>query len=290
MLLKDGLPSLPPKGISMKSENPQNLRTQFPMFADKHPLSYLDNAASSQKPQRVIDRTSRYYSLEHCNVHRGVYKLAEQATAFYEDTRRKVASFLGGVDSREIIFTSGTTESLNTITHSWGEEYLQAGDEILLTIAEHHSNIVPWHILAKKKGAKVRFIPLDESLRLDLTTAEKLVSKRTKIVSLAHVSNVLGVIHPLETMIALAKSVGALVVVDGAQSVPHFDVNVRDLGCDFYCFSGHKMCGPTGIGVLWGRRDLLNSMPPYKGGGEMIEKVTTEGATWKESPHKFEAL
>lgn len=265
------------------------LRQQFPMFSGPNPPAYLDSAASSQKPKRVIDRVQKYDSQEHCNVHRGVYKLAEQATSFYEDTREKVASFVGNVDSREIIFTSGTTESINLVANTWGDTHVQADDEILLTIAEHHSNIVPWHILAKRKGAKVKFIPLDENLRLDMKAAEQLISRKTKVVAFAHVSNVLGVIHPVNKLVELAKSVGAISVIDGAQSVPHFDVDVRKIGCDFYSFSGHKMCGPTGTGVLYGRMELLDAMPPYKGGGEMIAKVTTEGATWAELPQKFEA-
>lgn len=259
------------------------------MFSGPNPPAYLDNAASSQKPRRVIDRIQRYYEKEHCNVHRGVYKLAEQATSLFEDTRKNVASFIGGVDPREVIFTSGTTEGINLVANTWGDTHVQAGDEILLSISEHHSNIVPWHILAKKKGATVKFIPLDENLRLDWEEAQKLISRRTKIVALAHVSNVLGIIHPVKKLVELARSVGAVSVIDGAQAVPHFDVSMKDLACDFYAFSSHKMCGPTGMGVLYGRQELLDAMPPYKGGGEMIAKVTIEGASWAELPHKFEA-
>lgn len=269
--------------------NNSNIRKAFPFLKQVTPVYYLDNAASSQKPQRVIDRMSHFYAFETSNVHRGVYKLAEQATAFFEGTRKQVARFLGEVDTKEIIFTSGTTDSINLVAHSWGGEFLKEGDEILLSVAEHHSNIVPWQIIAKAKGAKVVFAPLDAHWRLDIPATKKLINKRTKILSIAHVSNVLGVIHPVKELIALAKNVGAISVIDGAQAVPHFDVNVRDLACDFYAFSSHKMCGPNGVGVLYGRQDLLNAMPPYRGGGEMISKVTTEGSTWNLLPHKFEA-
>ncbi len=265
------------------------IRSQFPILASPNPISYLDNAASSQKPQRVIDRTSRYYAFEHANVHRGVYKLAENATAEYEKVRRQAAAFLGGVDSQEIIFTSGTTQSINLIAQTWGRCFLKEGDEILLTIAEHHSNIVPWQMIAESCGAKVKFIPLDENFRLDLLAARRLVSKRTKVLAFAHVSNVLGVIHPVKELVNLAKEIGAITVIDGAQSIPHFDVNVRELACDFYAFSSHKMCGPTGVGVLYGRKELLLAMPPYQGGGEMITKVSVEGFVPNVLPFKFEA-
>lgn len=265
------------------------IRSQFPILASPNPISYLDNAASSQKPQRVIDRTSQYYAFEHANVHRGVYKLAEKATAEYEKVRAQAAAFLGGVDKQEIIFTSGTTQSINLIAQTWGRQFLKEGDEILLTIAEHHSNIVPWQMLAASHGLKIKFIPLDENFRLDLQSAKRLLSKRTKLLAFAHVSNVLGVIHPVKELIKLAKEVGAVTVIDGAQSIPHFDVNVRDLGCDFYAFSSHKMCGPTGVGVLYGRKELLSIMPPYQGGGEMIAKVSVDGFTPNVLPFKFEA-
>lgn len=266
-----------------------HIRDAFPFLKQDLPIHYLDNAASSQKPQRVIDRMTRFYSFETSNVHRGIYKLAEQATGFFEGTRKQVARFLGDVQTKEIIFTSGTTDSINLVAQSWGREFLKEGDEIVLTIAEHHSNIVPWQIIAKEKGAKLLFAPLNADCRLDLPAVKKLITKRTKVLAFAHVSNVLGVIHPVKELIALAKSVGAITVIDGAQSIPHFSVNVKELGCDFYAFSSHKMCGPTGVGVLYGREELLNAMPPYRGGGEMINRVTTEGSTWNLLPHKFEA-
>ncbi len=266
-----------------------NLRDVFPFLSHPSPISYLDNAASSQKPKRVIDRMARYYSFEHSNVHRGVYKLAEQATAMFESVRKHTARFLGDVEAKEIIFTSGTTASINLVAQAWGGDFLKAGDEILLTIAEHHSNIVPWQMIAKAKGAKVVFAPLTADWRLDVQAVKKLISKRTKIFACAHVSNVLGTIHPVRELVALAKAAGAITIIDGAQAVPHFAVNVREIGCDFYTFSSHKMCGPTGVGVLFGRKALLETMSPYQGGGEMIAKVTTDGATWNELPHKFEA-
>lgn len=266
-----------------------HIRDSFPFLNQATHIHYLDNAATSQKPQRVIDRISRFYAFESSNVHRGVYKLAEQATAFYEGTRKQIAHFLGNVDTKEIIFTSGTTDSINLVTQSWGSKNIKAGDEILIPISEHHSNLVPWQMLAKEKGAKVVFAPLDSNFHLDLKATKKLINKHTKVLAFAHVSNVLGVIHPVKELIALAKSVGAITVIDGAQSIPHFNVDVRELGCDFYAFSSHKMCGPTGVGVLYGRMDILNSMPPYRGGGEMISKVSVEETTWAQLPHKFEA-
>ena len=266
-----------------------SIRDAFPFLKRETPIHYLDNAATSQKPQRVLDRMMHFYSFETSNVHRGVYKLAEQATAFYEGTRKQLAHFLGDLDEREIIFTSGTTDAINLVAQCWGGKYLNAGDEILLSMAEHHSNIVPWQMIAKIKGAKLIFAPLDEHYRIDMKAVKKLVNKRTKVMAFAHVSNVLGVIHPVKDLIALAKKVGAISVVDGAQAVPHFDVNIRELDCDFYAFSSHKMCGPTGVGVLYGRLDILNEMPPYRGGGEMIRTVSTEEITWNHVPHKFEA-
>jgi SufS family cysteine desulfurase len=268
---------------------PTSIRDAFPFLKQETAIHYLDNAATSQKPQRVIDRMMHFYSFETSNVHRGVYKLAEQATAFYEGARKQIAYFVGEVDPREIIFTSGTTDSINLVAQSWGGTFLKAGDEILVTIAEHHSNKVPWQMVAKARGAKVVFAPLNEHHRVDLNATKKLINKRTKIVAFAHVSNVLGVIHPVKELVALAKQVGAITVIDGAQAIPHFDVNVRDLDCDFYAFSSHKMCGPTGVGVLYGRLQHLEAMPPYRGGGEMIRTVTTEESTWNQVPHKFEA-
>jgi len=273
-----------------KNHSPETIRSRFPVFNDKdRPLHYLDSAASSQKPAGVIERIQQCYSQEYANIHRGVYQLSEKATFAYEATRDKLATFLGGVSRQEVILTTGTTEGINLIARTWGEENLRQGDEILLTIAEHHSNIVPWQILAEKTGAVVRFIPLREDLRLDMDKARSMINEKTRVVAFAHVSNVLGTIHPVRELISLAKSVGAITVIDGAQAVPHFSVNVRELDCDFYSFSGHKMLGPSGVGVLYGKEALLDAMPPFMGGGDMIASVTTKGSTWNELPYKFEA-
>lgn len=268
-----------------------NLRAQFPFFS--HPktqsLAYLDNAATTQKPLRVIERLRTYYEHQNANVHRGVYKLSEEATLYFEGTRKKAAEFLQAPNTKDIVFSSGTTASINLIAQSWGGMDLKAGDEILLPISEHHSNIVPWQLIAQRTGAILKFIPLNESYRLDVEAAQKLVSKRTKIITMAHVSNVLGIIHPIEQLIALAKDCGAISVIDGAQAIPHFDVDVKALDCDFYAFSSHKICGPTGVGVLYGKTKQLASMPPFLGGGDMISKVSISGSSWKEPPHRFEA-
>jgi SufS family cysteine desulfurase len=264
------------------------MRAQFPIFSGST-LAYLDSAVTSQKPESVIDRMNLFYRTENANVHRGVYRLSESATAAFEGSRKKIATWLGGVKDTEIIFTRGTTESLNLVAFSWCQANLHAGDEIVLSISEHHSNIVPWQLAASRCGATIRYIPLTANYRLDMDEARKIITSRTKLVAFAHVSNVLGVIHPVAELIALAKKVGAITVIDGAQAVPHFDVNVLELGCDFYAFSGHKMVGPTGIGVLYGREELLKAMPPYQGGGDMIERVLESGSTWNCLPYKFEA-
>lgn len=264
------------------------IRKDFPIISQSETV-YLDSAATSQKPQVVIDTIDHYYRENNANVHRGVYRLSESATAAFERTRTIVAKFLGNVSVQEVIFTKGTTDSINLVAQTWGLEHIKAGDEIVLSIAEHHSNIVPWQILAKRVGAEIKFIPLTENFRLDLDAAKTLINEKTKLVSIAHVSNVLGVIHPVKEIAKLAKNVGAIFMVDGAQGAPHLEVDVRDIGCDFYAFSGHKVCGPTGVGVLYGRKELLQSMPPYQGGGDMINRVTVTGSTWAELPYKFEA-
>lgn len=266
----------------------KKIKADFPLLANSDWV-FLDSGASSQKPKVVLDRIQKYYTVENANIHRGVYWLSEAATKAFEDSRKKVASFLGGVDFKEVVFTRGTTESINLVASGYGEKFLKPGDEILLTISEHHSNIVPWQILARKTGAVVKFIPLTDNYRLDMKAAKELVSEKTAIMSFAHVSNVLGVIHPVKELIALAKNVGAISIVDGAQSIPHFDVDVKGLGADFYAFSGHKMVAPTGIGVLYGRKELLEKMDPYQGGGDMISTVSVDGPVWNELPHKFEA-
>lgn len=262
---------------------------QFPLISKNEHLSFLDSAASSQKAQLVIDAVAEFYSSQNANIHRGIYDLSEEATAMFEGARKKVARFLNVGDESQIIFTRGTTESINLVSLTWGLDNLDANSEIVLTVCEHHSNIVPWQILSEKIGFKINYIKLDKEFRLDLNSAREFISEKTKLVSFGHVSNVLGTIHPVKELISLARKVGAKVLLDGAQAVPHFDVSVEDLDCDFYCFSAHKIVGPTGVGVLYGKKEILESMSPYHGGGDMIETVTLDGSTWSELPHKFEA-
>ena len=268
------------------------IRADFPILARRvhdKPLVFLDSAASSQKPSVVIDAMDAYYRTTHANVHRGVHTLSEEATEMYEAARKKVARFIKARSSREIVFTRNTTESINLVAWTWGRTQLRSGDEILLTESEHHSNIVPWQLLAKETGAVVRYLPVDLQGYLDVSALDTMLSQKTRIVSIAQMSNVLGTIMPIEEVTRRAHAVGAVVLVDGAQGVPHLPTDVQAIDCDFLAFSGHKMCGPTGIGVLWGRRDLLEAMPPFLTGGEMISRVTFEGAEWNELPHKFEA-
>ena len=273
--------------------NPEQVRQDFPILAqrvrDGKPLVYLDNAATTQKPQVVIDALDAYYREINANVHRAIHRLAELATEAYEEARRKIAAFIGAADEREIIYTRGTTEAINLVAHAWGNRHLKAGDEILLSEMEHHSNLVPWQLLAQQTGAVLRFIPVTDAGELDLDAFRALLTPRTKLLAVTQMSNVLGTINPVRELIEAAHAAGALVLVDGAQSVPHMPVDVRALDCDFLAFSGHKMCGPTGIGVLYGKAALLEQMDPFLGGGEMISKVTLEHSTWAELPHKFEA-
>ncbi len=274
------------------SLDPYAVRADFPLLSAESPgppLVYLDNAATTQKPASVIRAIARYYEEDNANVHRGIYELSQRATAAFEAARERVARWIGAEDTHEVVWTRGATESLNLVATSWGMEYLSEGDEILLTEQDHHSNLVPWQLVARRTGAVLRYIPLDDEGRLELSALPSLLGPRTRIVSFSHVSNALGTINPVAEIADAAKKVGALVVVDGAQGAPHTPVQVADLGCDFYALSGHKMCGPTGIGALWGRRELLESMPPYQGGGEMIREVDREMSTWAELPHKFEA-
>lgn len=266
-------------------------KTDFPMWqgADAVPDAvYLDSAATAQKPQAVIDALVHYYTRQNANVHRGVYTLAEQATEAYENARQTVADFIHAEDTANIIFTRGTTESLNWIAQSWGGTHIQAGDEIIITIMEHHSNLVPWQQLALRTGAKLRYVDIDDQGLLDMTAYRAMLSARAKIVAVTQVSNVLGTINPIQEIGQLAHAAGAILVVDGAQSAPHMPVDVQALGADFFAFSGHKMLGPTGIGVLYGKMALLEAMPPIEFGGEMISKVEKFQTTWADIPWRFE--
>lgn len=270
----------------------RRVRADFPILAAEvrgKPLTYLDSAATSQKPQAVIDAVQRYYQFENSNIHRGVHYLSEQATDAYEATRAKAAKFIGAADQDEVIFTRGTTEGINLIAHGFTESVLQAGDEILITHMEHHANIVPWQIAAQQTGAVLKVVPVDDRGVLDMEAFEALLSEKTKLVSVVHVSNALGTINPVKNIIAMSHARGVPVLVDGAQSIPHMPVSVTELDCDFFVFSGHKICGPTGIGLLWGKRKWLEKLPPYQSGGDMIEKVDFEGTTYKGIPGKFEA-
>jgi cysteine desulfurase/selenocysteine lyase len=268
------------------------IRDDFPILRQRvggHPVVYLDSAATSQKPRSVIEAVVRYYEEDNANVHRGVYSIAERATAQYEAARGKVARFIGAAGPDEIIFTRNATEGLNLVASTWGVTHVGPGDEILITEMEHHSNLVPWQLLAERRGARLRHIPFDGQGRLALDDLDRLLTARTRIVSLVHVSNTFGTVNPVAEIAAAAHARGAVVVVDGAQSTPHRRIDVRALGADFFAFAGHKMLAPMGIGGLWGRRELLEAMPPYQGGGEMISDVWLDHATWNELPWKYEA-
>jgi cysteine desulfurase/selenocysteine lyase len=272
--------------------DPKRVRAEFPALAqvvNGNPLVYLDSAATSQKPRAVIEALDSYYAHDNANVHRGIHELSRRATIAFEGARAKVASWIGAADPSEIVWTRGTTEAINLVATAWGLDNVKAGDEIVLTVLEHHSNIIPWQLLARRTGAKLRYVELDEQGRLRLEMLPELLSNRTKVVAFSHVSNALGTVNPVRRIAEAAHEVGALVVVDGAQGAVHAAVDVQDLGVDCYAFSGHKMCGPTGIGALWARRDLLESMSPYQGGGEMIHFVGRDESTWAQVPHKFEA-
>jgi len=276
----------------MNQQQHDQLRSQFPALAQEvngHPLVYLDNAATTQKPQAVLDAITHYYRADNANVHRAAHALSGRATRAFEAARETVARFINAPRSHEVIWTRGTTEAINLVAQSWGMSELKAGDEIILSTQEHHANIVPWQLVAQRTGAVIRVIPLDERGDLDMTAYLAMLGPRTRLVSVAHVSNALGTVNPVARMVAAAKAVGALTLIDGAQAVAHLEVDVQAIGCDFYAFSGHKLYGPTGIGVLWGRTEQLERMPPWQAGGEMIDRVSFSGTTFNTLPFKFEA-
>lgn len=272
--------------------DPIRIRREFPALdqtVNGSPLVYLDNAATSQKPRAVLDVLEAYHTRDNANVHRGIHELSRRATVAYEEAREKVASWINAPDVAELVWTRGTTEAINLVATAWGQDNVHEGDEILISVLEHHSNIIPWQMLAKRRNAKLRYIELDDQGRLKLDQLDSLLGERTKVVAVSHVSNALGTVNPVKEIARAAHAVGALVVVDGAQGAVHTSVDVQDLGADFYAFSGHKMCGPTGIGALWGRREIMESMSPYQGGGEMIHIVGRDTSSWAQLPHKFEA-
>ncbi|MBT4225337.1 MAG: cysteine desulfurase, partial [Opitutae bacterium] len=252
-------------------------------------LCYLDNAASTQKPRAVIDRLQEFYSRENANIHRGVHHLGELATDAYHDARKTVAKFLNAKSDKQVIFTRGTTESINLVATSWGRANLQKGDQILLTAMEHHANIVPWQLIAEQTGAVIKVIPTNDRAELDLDAYDQLLGEHTRILAICHISNSLGTLNPIKDIIAKAKAMGAITLVDGAQGAPHLGADVQDLNCDFYAFSGHKIYGPTGIGILYGNQEIMENMPPYQGGGDMIQRVSFEKTTYKGLPERFEA-
>ncbi|SFP48157.1 cysteine desulfurase [Pseudomonas borbori] len=270
----------------------ERLRQAFPILAQRiygKPLVYLDSAATSQKPQAVIDAMSRFFLEENANVHRGVHYLSLRATEAYEQTRAKVQRFLNAAHAEEIVFVRGTTEAVNLVAQTYGKVHVHAGDEVLISAMEHHSNIVPWQMLCEQSGARLRVAPIDDAGELQLDELERLIGPRTKLLAISHVSNVLGTVNPIQSIVELAHAQGAPVLVDGAQAAPHLQLDVRALGCDFYALSGHKMYGPTGIGALYGRRELLEAMPPYQGGGDMILSVSFDKTLYNKPPYRFEA-
>lgn len=268
------------------------IRSEFPILSRRvngHPLVYLDNGASSQKPQSVISAITKYYSYENSNIHRGIHTLSQEATTAYEDSRATVQKFINAEYTHEIIFTKGTTDSINLLASCLGKKHLNKGDEIIISTMEHHSNIVPWQMICEEKGAVLKVVPINDDGEFLMDEFEKLLSDKTKLVAVTQISNTLGSINPIKEIIKKANQKGALTVIDGAQAVPHTKVDVQELDCDFYVFSGHKMLGPTGVGILYGKEALLNVLPPYQGGGDMIKTVTFEKTTYNELPHKFEA-
>ena len=282
----------PAAGAAVRALDVEQVRREFPILRERvhgKPLVYLDNAASAQKPRAVIEAEAAVYESYYSNIHRGVHSLSMRATDAYEAAREKVRRFIGAAHTREIVFTRGTTESINLVASSYGRGHVGAGDEVLITGLEHHSNIVPWQMLCEEKGAHLRVAPLDDRGDVILEEMERLIGPRTRLVAFGHVSNALGTVNPAKRMVEMAHAQGVPVVIDGAQAVPHLKVDVRELGCDFYAFSSHKIYGPSGVGVLYGKSALLQAMPPYQGGGDMILSVTFEKTTYNELPYKFEA-
>jgi len=270
----------------------ETLRKDFPIFERTiggKKLVYLDNAATSQKPIQVISKIEEFYKMHNANIHRSVHLLSHEATVEYEEAHKKVARFINANSWQEIIFVRNATEGINLIAYSLGLNSLKEGDEIIIAISEHHSNLVPWQFVARKTGAKLKYIDINDDYTLSIDNYKKLLTEKTKIVSIGHVSNITGVINPVKEIVSLAKRVGAITIVDGAQGLPHLKVDVQDIGCDFYVGTGHKMCGPTGIGFVYGKKEILEEMEPFLYGGDMIDNVTTEGSTWNELPWKFEA-
>lgn len=282
----------PTAGLYHTEFDVQRVRADFPLLAHEirgRPLVYLDHAATSQKPQAVIDAVARFYADDNANIHRGVYALSNRATESYAAARKTVQRFLRAADPREVVFVRSTTEAINLVAATYGRQHVTAGDEVVVSELEHHSNIVPWQLLCERKEARLRVVPMNDAGELPLDGIAKLMSPRTKIVAVSHISNALGTVNPVREMADIAHEHGAVIVVDGAQAAPHLPVDVVSLDCDFYAFSGHKTCGPTGIGVLYGRRALLDEMPPYQGGGDMIASVSFERTTYAPPPAKFEA-
>ena len=280
------------KNIQKENIDFNKIRSEFPILEKKinnNKMVYLDSAASAQKPMKVIETLNKAYLETYSNVHRGLHWLSEQSTSKYEDVRIKAANFLGAADHNEIIFGSGATQLLNLVANSWGRKFLKLDDEIIITIADHHANIVPWQLVAQQTGAKIRAVSVDDDGNFDINDLEKMITEKTKIISVPHVSNVLGTIFPVKEISKLAHKVNAICVVDGCQGAIHLPVNVKDIGCDFYTFSSHKLYGPSGVGVLWGRSSILLEMPPFIGGGDMIDNVDIESSTYADPPHRFEA-
>ena len=272
--------------------NIEQIRAQFPILhqqVNKHPLVYMDNAATTQKPQVVLDALNNYYTSYNSNIHRGVHALAEKATTAFEETRKAAQRFLNAAEPQEVIFTKGCTDGINLVASSWGRANVQQGDEIIITTMEHHSNIVPWQMLCQERGASLRVVPITDAGEMQMEAFDQLLSKKTKLVSVVHASNALGTVNPVQEIIQKAHAVGAVVLLDGAQAASHLEVDVQALDVDFYVMSGHKVYGPTGTGLLYGKRRLLEAMPPYQGGGEMIKEVSFEGTTYNDIPFKFEA-